>query len=223
MPATDDPSLAGRDVYTKAVLAIYDLWVHGLSNPLIWRCPTRHLRSLYERHLSSNHMDVGIGTGYFLDRLSFPSPNPRLILVDANDNSLEVAARRLRRYRPGLYRRDVLKPLSIEGPPFDSIGLTYLLYCLPGDIAAKAVVFDHLDGLLSDNGVIFGATVLGVGVHPSPIARKLMAAYNARGIFANVKDHPDDLRTVLGHRYATVQVEVVGCVALFAASRTRVS
>jgi hypothetical protein len=214
----EEPSLTGQAVYTKAVLAIYDVWVHGISNPLIWRCPTTHLHALYDRHVTSNHMDVGIGTGYFLDRCSFPSPNPRLILVDANRNSLEVAARRLRRYRPKLYRRNVLEPLNIDEPPFDSIGLMYLLHCLPGDLAAKAVVFDNLGtSFLSGEGVIFGATVLGAGVQPSRVARKLMAVYNARRIFSNASDQLDVLRSILEQRYAEVQIDVLGCVALFSA------
>ena len=217
----DDPSLAGQAVYTKAVLAVYDLWVHGISNPFIWRCPTKHLHALYDRHVTSNHLDVGVGTGYFLDRCSFPSPRPRLILVDANRNSLEVAGRRLRRHRPGLYRRNVLEPLSMDEPPFDSIALMYLLHCLPGNIAAKAVVFDNLNALLSSGGVIFGATVLGLGVRPSRMARRLMALYNARGIFSNSEDDLDALRNFLGRRYAQVQIDVVGCVALFSARRPR--
>jgi Methyltransferase domain len=217
----DKHSLGGQAVYTKAVLAIYDFWVHGISNHLIWRCPTRHLNALYDRHVTLNHLDAGVGTGYFLDRCSFPSSRPRLILVDANRNSLEVATRRLRRYRPKLYRRNVLKPLNIDGPPFDSIGLMYLLHCLPGDLVAKAVVFDNLNAFLSDAGVIFGATVLGSGVDPSRIARKLMRVYNAKGIFSNIDDHLGALRDLLEQRYAEVQVDAVGCVALFSARRLK--
>ncbi len=104
--AADEHSFAGQAVYTKAVLGIYDFWVHGISNHLIWRCPTRHLRTLYDRHVTSNHMDVGVGTGYFLDRCSFPSSRPRLILVDANRNSLEVAGRRLHRRLSGFPCKD---------------------------------------------------------------------------------------------------------------------
>jgi hypothetical protein len=217
----DEHSLAGQAVYTKAVLGIYDFWVHGISNHLIWRCPTMHPRTLYERHVTANHMDVGVGTGYFLDRCSFPSSRPRLILVDANRNSLEVAGRRLRRYRPKLYRSDVLKPLNVEGPPFDSIGLMYLLHCLPGDMGAKAVVFDNLNALLGAGGVIFGATILGGGVSSGRIARKLMGVYNGKGIFSNADDHLDALGTILDKRYAEVKIDVIGSVALFSARRSK--
>lgn len=72
MVAVDEQALAGQAIYTKSVLAIYDFWVHGISNHLIWRCPAMHLQALYDRHVSLNHMDVGVGTGYFLDRCSFP-------------------------------------------------------------------------------------------------------------------------------------------------------
>ncbi len=32
--------VAGQAVYTKAILAMYDLLVLGVSNPFIWKCPT---------------------------------------------------------------------------------------------------------------------------------------------------------------------------------------
>lgn len=128
--AQGETHLSGQAIYTRPVLAIYDLWVHGLSNPLVWKCPTPHLHRLYARHLSANHMDMGVGTGSLLDRATFPSPAPRLALVDANEACLAVAGRRLRRYRPERYRRNVLEPLGDVGPPFASIGLTYLLHCL---------------------------------------------------------------------------------------------
>jgi hypothetical protein len=217
----NDHALAGHAVYTKTVLTIYDAWVHGMSNPLIWRCPTIHLRGLYDRHVSRNHMDVGVGTGYFLDRCTFPSPRPRLALVDANPNSLEVAARRLHRYRPTLYQGNVLRPLDIDRPPFDSIGLMYVLHCLPGNLAAKAVVFDHLNALFGPAGVLFGATILSGGVHASGAARKLMHIYNAKGIFSNADDHLDALRAVLEETYAEVQIDVIGCVALFSAHQPK--
>lgn len=216
-----DHVLAGHAVYTKTVLTIYDTWVHGMSNPLIWRCPTAHLRKLYDRQVSRNHLDVGVGTGYFLDRCTFPSPKPRLILVDASHNSLEVAARRLHRYRPTLYRRNVLQPLDIDAPPFDSIGLMYVLHCLPGDLAAKAVVFDNLNACLGLDGVLFGATILSDGVYVNRAARKLMEIYNAKGIFSNADDHLDALRAVLAETYAEVRIDVVGCVALFSARRPK--
>jgi hypothetical protein len=42
-----------------------------------------------------------------------------------------------------------------------------------------------------------------------------MAAYNRQGIFGNAADSLDDLRVELQRRFAEVQIEVVGCAALF--------
>ncbi|HKE16674.1 MAG TPA: hypothetical protein VKB80_17495, partial [Kofleriaceae bacterium] len=95
----------GQAVYTPLVLSVgYDLAVLRLSNPLIWRCPTPRLLRMYDEHVSANHLDVGVGSGYYLDRCTFPSASPRLALMDLSSHSLEHAARRVARYRPETYR-----------------------------------------------------------------------------------------------------------------------
>lgn len=61
-----------------------------------------------------------------------------------NVNSLAVASRRLARYRPEALRADVLTPIDIDLPVFESIGLNYLLHCLPGTIRSKGEALRHL-------------------------------------------------------------------------------
>jgi hypothetical protein len=78
MSVSPEQVAAGHAVYTKRMLGIYDFLVLGLSNRLIWRCPTQRLIEHYNRHVTSNHLDVGVGTGYFLDRCRFPSAAPRV-------------------------------------------------------------------------------------------------------------------------------------------------
>jgi hypothetical protein len=63
--------------------------------------------------------------------------------MDLNPAPLEVAAQRLRRYRPNTHRANALEPFGLPPGAFDSVGLNWLLHCLPGDIATKSVVFDH--------------------------------------------------------------------------------
>jgi len=63
----DEEVVAGQAVYSKRVLGNYDLVVLGLSNRFLWRCPTERLLEHYNRHVTENHLDVGVGTGYFLD------------------------------------------------------------------------------------------------------------------------------------------------------------
>lgn len=221
---SEDRAHAGQAVYTPATLALYDLAVLGLSNRLIWRCPTASILALYDRHVTDAHLDVGVGTGWYLDRCRFPDAAPRLGLMDLNPHSLAAAARRVARYRPEPYRADVLRPLDL-GPidiqPFRSIALTYLLHCLPGPIAEKAAAIDNLLPLLHPDGILFGATLLSGGVVRSRAARAPMRFYNRKGIFSNEADDAQGLRTALERRFAQVEIHIVGCGALFAAREAR--
>jgi SAM-dependent methyltransferase len=219
MTLTAEQVEAGQAVYTRSLLRMYDLLVLGLSNRLIWRCPTHHLLRLYDSQVTNNHLDVGVGTGFFLDRCRFPTDRPRLALIDLNPNCLEATARRVARYQPEVYRANVLEPLALDIKKFDSIGLNYLLHCLPGTIESKAAVFDHLNALLNPGGVMFGATLLHEGVSRNWAARRLMAVYNRKGIFTNLHDDLNGLRQALARQFSRVTLEVIGCAALFSARR----
>ncbi len=216
--ATAEAVHAGQAAYKGWVLKwVYDALVLGFSNHRLWRCPTAELLALYDRNISANHLDVGVGTGYYLDRCRFPVPAPRLALLDLNPNSLEVAAGRIARYQPEALRRNVLEPIGFDGPGFDSVGLMYLLHCLPGTLEEKAVLFDHLRPLLKPGAVLFGATILQGDAPRGLLARKLMDVYNAKGIFSNRGDTADGLKTVLEARFHEVAIRRTGCVALFRA------
>ncbi|MBG0811678.1 class I SAM-dependent methyltransferase [Methylosinus sp. H3A] len=217
MTASPEQIAAGQAVYTPAVLRLYDMLVLGLSNRFIWKCPTPRLRALYDLHASGNHLDVGIGTGYFLDHCRFPVAAPRVALMDLNPDALRFAAERIARFSPQTYRRNVLEPIAFDAPKFDSVGVNYLLHCLPGAITEKAVVFDHLKALTNDGAVFFGSTLLQGGVERSAAARRLMAFYNRKGVFSNRADDFDGLRYALERRFRNVEIDIVGCAALFIA------
>lgn len=217
MTASPEQVDAGQAVYTPGVLRLYDLLVLGLSNRFIWKCPTPRLVAHYDAHVSGSHLDVGVGTGYFLDRCRFPVVTPRVALMDLNENALRFAARRIARYAPEIYRRNVLEPIRFEAEPFDSVGVNYLLHCLPGAITEKAVVFDHLKPLMTEGAVLFGSTLLQGDARRSAAARRLMAFYNGKGVFSNECDDLDGLRSALEARFRDVSIETVGCAALFSA------
>jgi 2-polyprenyl-3-methyl-5-hydroxy-6-metoxy-1,4-benzoquinol methylase len=199
------------------MLAIYDVLVLGLSNRWIWKCPTPRLLAHYDRHISVNHLDVGVGTGYFLDRCRFPKATPRIALMDLNRDALQFATRRIARYRPETYVRNVLEKIDFDGAKFDSLGVNYLLHCLPGDMAMKARALDFLSPLLNPGAVVFGSTLLQGGVAHGFAAQRLMAFYNSNGIFSNTQDDLETLTRELGMRFSAVSVETVGCAALFSA------
>jgi SAM-dependent methyltransferase len=216
--AERSPNLSpGAAIYGPVVLAAYDAVVLGFSNRYVWRCPTPRLLAHYDAHVSANHLDVGVGTGYFLDRCRFPVSDPALALLDLHPAALGWARRRLRRYQPRTYRADVLRPFDLGGARFDSVGLNYVLHCLAGDLPSKAIAFDHLAAVLNPGAVLFGATILGRGQPRNRLARRLQSTYNRRGIFSNLADDAPSLDQELGQRFRDHRVEIVGCVALFVA------
>src|SRR5690606_26572807 len=206
--------------YTRWGLNYYRFFVLGFSNRLGWRCSTPRLLRMYDEHVSGNHLDVGVGTGYYVANCRYPTANPRLGLMDVNENSLDYAAGAARRHAPEIHRYNVPEPIPDGLAKFDSIGMNYLLHCLPGSIAEKSVVFDHLAPLMNQDGVLFGATVVHDGRH-NAIARWLLKAYNERGHFHNSSDTTHGLERALRDRFEEVEVQRVGSVALFSARKPR--
>lgn len=215
MEVTNAQIEAGQAVYTRRTLRVYDIVVHGISNRYIWKCPTSLLTDQYNAQVSGNHLDVGVGTGYFLDRCKFPIENPRVALMDLNASTLAFASQRVARHSPATFQRNVLEPIAFDAKGFDSIGINYLLHCLPGSIDNKAIVFDHLKALANPGAVIFGSTLLHGGVTRNWMAQRLMAVYNRKGIFCNTEDDLAGLEHALASRFSEYSLEVHGCAALF--------
>jgi hypothetical protein len=215
--AADEAAVAkAHAIYTPFMLSIYDVLVHGLSNRLAWRCPTRRLLDLYRANLSANHLEAGVGTGFFLDRTG-ASRLGRLALLDVNRHCLERAGRRLARFKPALHQVNLLAPIKLDVAPFASVGLTYVLHCLPGRMSEKLAAVDHLRPLMSKGAVLFGATILRRGITPNG-ERPLLNLYNAKGVFNNREDDFASLSDGLRQRFDRVEIETEGCVTLFSAA-----
>jgi SAM-dependent methyltransferase len=213
-PAATHPSVA---VYTPARLALYDAAILGLSCRLVWRCPKRRFLDLYNRHVGASHLDVGVGTGYFLDRCRFPVERPAITLLDLSEACLAKAARRIARYSPEVRRANVLEPLDLGEARFDSVGLNGVLHCLPAAMDEKAGVLRRLRSFLDEGGVLFGSTILGRGVAHGRAARRVLEIYNREGIFTNLSDDLEGLERALMNAFSPVEVETQGSFALFAA------
>jgi len=91
------------------------------------------------------------------------------------------------------------------------------LHCLPGDMWAQEKVLRHLRELLVDGGVLFGSTVLNVGVDHNWLGRRFLDRFNERGVLDNLQDSRSDLEGVLNANFARSDVKLVGRTALFAA------
>ena len=200
--------------FTPGMLRYYD-WLLEFTCNRVWHCPIQRTLEHYKRQLSSNHLEVGVGTGYFLEHSLLPSSKPRLALLDLSPHCLKRTATRLSRYAPEVYRANALAPIEISVQRFDSIALNYVLHCMPGALPEKGVAFANLKPLLNPSGVLFGSTVLRHGVRCDLGARAFMRLYNARKVFCNLEDSLADLLQALETTFRNVQIEVIGCVAQF--------
>jgi ubiquinone/menaquinone biosynthesis C-methylase UbiE len=218
MQPSEDQIIAGQAVYTHRLLSVYDIFVLGISNRYIWKCPSPNIEAHYNKYVSSNHLDVGVGTGYFLNCCKFTSDSPRIVLMDMNPETLAFASNRISRYKPETYQQNILEKIKTPMEPFDSVGFNYLFHCLPGSISENAVALDHLKKVMNPGTQIFGSTILHEGVPVGWTAEKLMLSYNKKGIFSKLEDDLEGLNSSLSQRFANVSIEVIGCVGLFSAT-----
>lgn len=206
---------AGAAVYSKFILFFYDIWVMLFENHFVFKCSTRKIINFYNQHISNKHLDVGIGTGYFLNKCIFPSNNPLIHLMDLNPNTLEKTARRIKRYKPIIHQWNILEPITLDLPKFDSICISNVLHCLPGSIKDKETVFINLKQLLNKNGTLFGLTILGKYVQVGLLYKIFNTIYNKLSLFTNLNDDLEGLESILKSNFSHYKLGLIGSVALF--------
>ena len=214
-----DPSYKGQSGYNAVMLAIYDVWVLKFMTKAVWKVPVPPGIDRYRKHVGHRHLDVGPGTGFFLEKAN-PPHDTEITLLDPNPTVLRHAAKRLRVWHPITVEADVMKPLPVDGP-FDSAALSFVLHCLRGPEANKAIAVRNIADVLTPEGVLFGGTVLGLeGNHTKP-ARTFLRAVNKQGGFDNLDDSVDGLRRILEDSFASVEIDAVGSAAFFTAAGPR--
>lgn len=202
--------------FSVYLLAVYDFLVFTVVLPYIWRCPTQNILAYNKKNISDNHLDVGVGTGYILEHCQLTVQN-RVALLDLSQNCLNKASQRLSALQPEVYLQNILEPITISASPFKSISLNFVMHCVPGSFKDKGAAFRHLKSLLNPNGVLFGCSLMYEGVTQPKYSRMLMRFLNTIGLLNNTVDNPTELKAALQRGFAHVEIEVIGCVALFKA------
>lgn len=204
----DDPAYRGQADYTPALLRLYDPIILGPISRFVWRCPADIMAERYRQHIRPRHLDVGPGTGYFLEKAG--------VAAGGDPNVLRHAAERLSRLSVTAVEADVCKPLPLTGP-FDSAALNLVIHCLPGPFERKAAAIRHVASVLSSDGVLFGSSILGTTGSHNRVARALLSDYNRRRVFDNLADSEEAVTEMLRQSFDRVEVETHGSVALFTA------
>ena len=212
----DDPAYKGQSEYTPFFLKIYDPVILGFFTRVVWRCPTSVLVDRYRRHIRPPHLDVGPGTGYFLERAGLAAGTP-VTLLDPNVTVLDHASRRLQALDITAVEADVLKPLPLNGT-FESAALHGVIHCLPGPLSRKAAAVANVAAVLAPTGVLFGASILGSSGPHTWLSRRILDANNRRGIFDNLGDSREGLGEILTASFDHVELATIGSMAIFAAT-----
>lgn len=219
-PAT--PPILLRHVYDRAL---------SLVCAYAWRCPKKtELVPFFDVNSSPpdassprRHLDIGVGTGFFLESAPFHNVS-HIALSDLNPDCLEAAAARARRAHPSLscetVQADFLAPDALsadkfDNTKFDAVSVMLLLHCLPGPPPPKATALVRLKHLLAEDGVLFGATVLGSGVKHNLFGRLILWWFNRKGFFGNSDDEAASFVEPLEEAFTSVNWGVVGTVLLF--------
>ena len=210
----------GIKAYSRLGLRLYDPLIVAVLARYVWSCPGQTFIAHYRKHVSANHADIGVGTGYCLDRCGFPVAIPRIALIDLQPNCLEYAARRLARYQPEIHLHDARRPL-LGVKPFDSIALGGLLHCLPGNLIEKSKVFDALRSICNPGTTVFGFTLVKDAVRERFSRRLAYCALNRLQLVNCSHDTADDWRRAFALRFRDYSVELFGCFAFFSATAAR--
>jgi ubiquinone/menaquinone biosynthesis C-methylase UbiE len=213
----DDPAYRGQADYTPSLLRLYDPVILGPIFRFVWRCPADILAERYRQHIQPRHLDVGPGTGYFLEQAGVAAGGA-LTLLDPNPNVLRYAAERLSGLSVTVVEADVCKPLPVTGP-FDSAALNLVIHCLPGPFERKAAAIHHVASVLSSDGVLFGSSILGTTGSHNRVARALLTDYNRRRVFDNLADSEETITEMLERSFGVVEIETHGSIAIFTARR----
>lgn len=212
----DDPAYRGQSDYSRAMLRLYDPLVLGPIIRFVWRFPREEGVRLYREYIRPNHLDVGPGTGYFLEHAGLTAGS-KVTILDPNPNVLRHVVGRLRNLEVTAVEADVLKPLPTPGP-FDSAGLSAVVHCLPGPMERKALAIENIARVMAPGGVLFGASVLGTSARHTRMGRAFLWAFNKRGAFDNLDDTEAGLRNILERSFRNVKLEIIGGVAVFVAT-----
>jgi ubiquinone/menaquinone biosynthesis C-methylase UbiE len=191
--------------------------VHGISNHLIWKCPTKIITENYKVNMTNNHLEIGVGTGYFLRKCKKINHDTTVTLMDLNKDTLIYCFKKLYKLTDKIimHQGDIFTNQYMENQ-YDSIAINYVLHCLPGNGTQKMKIFSYLEKYLKPGGVLFGSTIICDGLQ-NPSAKALMKFYNDQGIFSNIEDTISVMKTILFMFFDKFQYQIVNNVFIFSA------
>lgn len=207
----------GQFFFTTMSHWLYDTLLYKVITGTIWQTPLESLLDNYVDHIADEHLEVGVGSGYLLSRTLCAEGSKRLVLLDLNQRCLAKSEALLSELSPCAVRHNILEPLPNELAGFGSVGMNYVLHCIPGSFSTNHRIFENLHRVLRDGGVLFGATLVRTPIQQTASAWLLMRLLAVMGIFHNSDHLQSELELSLEGLFKQVSVTQLGSGLLFVA------
>ena len=146
-------------------------------------------KHIFEHHFqkySRNHLEIGPGTGYFLQRRY---PISHLTLMDINKDTLDYTRHNLKGNYPhiSVMEHDIFKkPKRLDR--VQSVGINYVLHCVPGRLDTKLECLVNNIHVGRDT-TFFGATVIQDDTNQTFLSKTELYLLNKYKIFYNQNDY----------------------------------
>ena len=193
----------------------YDRLVNQINCEKVWKCSQKYIIDNYRKNINEKHLEIGPGTGYFLSKENLDIDLNKLTLIDINSPILDYSKNNLQSQYSNIdiICHDLFTCKIPDSVDFNSVGINYVLHCVPGNLQTK---LDNLISNLGDNKYnLFGASVICDPLHMNVIAEYELIFLNAFGIFNNNDDTYQELNEYLNKKGLKFTLEKQGYVAIF--------
>lgn len=198
------------NIVSKNLFA-YDYLVNNINCNIVWKCNQNKIIQHYDSNITNNHIEIGPGTGYFLKKNQYNT----LQLIDINNDILEDSSKNLEAISKKIdtHCHNIFSCSSSHINPSRSIGLTYVLHCVPGKIENNLNTM--IQNIQFDNYNLFGASVVQDPVETNILAETELLWLNRLGIFNNENDTYSGLHEYLEESGMEYNLRLEGYVAIF--------
>ena len=195
-------------------LHYYDRFVNQFNCKYVWKCSPDKIFNIYNQNCSKYHLEIGPGTGYFLKNSNLNSTIHELTLIDINDQILDYSMKNLKSEYSNInaLNYNLFTDKIPDHIKFDSVGINYVLHCIPGDLQKKIDTLIH--NLGDNNYKLFASTVICDPLHISIIAEYELMLLNSLGIFNNNNDTYQELQEYLENNKFKYNLHKEGYVAI---------
>jgi len=199
--------------FVSSSIKFYDFLVNDLNCNYAWRCHKSNIFKNYQKNLRSNHLEIGPGSGYFLNPKFHKKEISNLFLMDVNQPILEASQQNLEKHYSNiqLLNHNIFNK-ELDSLKINSIGINYVLHCVPGPLDQKLEKL-HLN--LPKNTNIFGATVISDFERQTELSKLELKVLNHKGIFNNKMDFSNDFIDFVAKNKLENSYQIVGNVLIF--------